>query len=472
MSQAETRNADGLKDDGVSYYEADAARLQSYASASQNLAKFEVPELVHQGNRNERLFVAGFDGTGNDVFKDPDHATNIAKMVAQIKSANKSGNDQIYAGYVPGPGTENSFVRRTVDGINGNTYDERLEEMYKQFIDQAWKWKHENPDVKITIADIGFSRGADQAAGFARMVHERGIQDPTGAHYTRNARGEITHVQYTRPALVGPGEVAQVVGLLDPVGTGEPVRDHDRRLPPSVISGFQIIAGDERRGLFKSDRVIDPGMTADGRFLAVEVAGAHSDIGGSYHRDGLAIRNFNMLARYINAASDQPLIKEQPEPNDPRLNVVHRSEEGMLLYRVWHKIDRDAPGGYNELLVPKRQIDKVADPLNAEPRDDALNARFERHAVGKGAQAIAAPSQQEAPGDDLAARLDRLTAFGQNNDWVRFGQENQALAFGEAGRAMMYGATASAAWQEQAQQAAALQQATQQQAHQAQGMSR
>jgi hypothetical protein len=46
------------------------------------------------------------------------------------------------------------------------------------------------------------------------------------------------------------------VGLFDAVGTGEPVREHDRRLPPSVISGFQIISADERRGLFKSDRII------------------------------------------------------------------------------------------------------------------------------------------------------------------------------------------------------------------------
>lgn len=333
--------------------------------------------------------------------------------------------------------------------MNGNTYDERLEDMYKQFIDQAGKWKHENPNARISIADIGFSRGGDMAAGFARLVHERGIQDPSGAVYTRNSHGEITHAEYTKPPLVAPGQVAQVVGLLDPVGTGEPIRDHDRRLPPSVISGFQIIAADERRGLFKSDHLIDPGMTADGRFLAVTVAGAHSDIGGGDHPDGLAIRNVNMLARYLNATSDQPLIKEQPEPTDPRLNVVHRSEEGRLLYRIWPKVDRGAPGGYNELLVPRRLMAQVADPFNAEPRDEGLNARFERRLVGSAAQTRTDEPQRELPTSELSARLDRLVHFGQTSDWASFGRENQALAFGDAGRMMLEQAAITVLRQEQ-----------------------
>ncbi|MEO6800193.1 MAG: DUF2235 domain-containing protein [Rhodanobacter sp.] len=194
---------------------------------------------------------------------------------------------------------------------------------------------------------MGFSRGSDQAAGLTRMVHQRGIQDPMGAVYTRDRHGQIKHVEYTVPALVAPGQVPQAVGLFDAVGTGEPMRDHDRRLPPSVISGFQIIATDERRVLFKSDRIIDPGMTPDGRFLGVEVAGAHSDIGGSYHRDGLSIRSDNLMTGYLNAMSERPFLKLQAVPDDPRLNVVHRSEDGMLIYRLGRKVDRLSPDGYN-----------------------------------------------------------------------------------------------------------------------------
>jgi hypothetical protein len=238
--------------------------------------------------------------------------------------------------------------------------------------------------------------------------------------------------------------VAQAVGLFDPVGTGEPVRDHDRRLPPSVISGFQIIAADERRGLFKSDHIIDPGMTPDGRFLGVIVAGAHSDVGGSYFRDGLAIRSDNLMAAYLNGLSDKPLLEMQAVPDDPRLDVVHRSEDGMLIYRLGHKIDRRSPDGYNELLVPKGEMKHVGDPYNAEPRDESLSGRFERQNIKANAQLVTPGHPKETSGNDLSARLDRMLTAGQSNDWISFSRENQALAYGEAGCSMLTRAAAQA----------------------------
>jgi len=243
--------------------------------------------------------------------------------------------------------------------------------------------------------------------------------------------------------------VAQVVGLFDAVGTGEPVREHDRRLPPSVISGFQIISADERRGLFKSDRIIDPGMTPDGRFLGVIVAGVHSDVGGSYHRDGLAIRSDNLMSDYLNALSDQPFLTLQAVPGDPRLNVVHRSEDGMLIYRLGRKVDRLRPEGYNELLVPKHEAGKVSDPYNAEPRDEVLSRQFERQPVQAGARTVTPESAWKTPADDLSARLDRLLAAGQANDWATFSRENRTLADGDAGRRLLERAATQAGWLEQ-----------------------
>ena len=446
MSHEDKLDKDGIRNDGVPYYEADARRLESYVNAAEALAQFQAPVLVHAGDQHEHLYVAAFDGTGNDVFKDPEHATNIAKIRKQIKDG---GSDQIAVGYVPGPGTQDSYLVRTLDGINGNTYDERMETMYKMFIEHAMEWKRRDPDAVIRLADIGFSRGSEQAAGFARLVHERGIQDPSGAVYTRDQHGQIKHVEYTRPPLVAPGQVAQVVGLFDAVGTGEPVRDHDRRLPPSVISGFQIISADERRGLFKSDRIIDPGMTPDGRFLGVVVAGVHSDVGGSYHRDGLAIRSDNLMVDYLNALSDQSFLQLQAVPDDPRLNVVHRSEDGMLIYRLGHKVDRLSPEGYNELLVPRRGAGKVSDPYDAEPRDETLSGQFEWQRVKAGVQTVTPASMREASAGDLSARLDRLLAAGQANDWATFSRENQVLAYGDAGRNMLERAAEQANWIEQ-----------------------
>lgn len=469
MSQEDRLDPDGIRNDGVSYYEADAWRLHSYMDARSELSRFDAPILIHSDNPHEYLYVASFDGTGNDKLKDPDHETNVAKIDDQIKGLLKVGSGQVRGGYLAGPGTEDNFVERTLDGMDGRTYDVRIEEMYKLFIDQAWRWKQADPRADIHIANIGFSRGGEQVAGFARVVQERGIQDPMGAHYTYDNQHRITHVEYTRPPLVEPGQVVQAVGLFDPVGTGDPVKHHDRRLPPSVISGFQITAADERRGLFKSDHIIDPGMTPDGRFLGVTVAGAHSDIGGSYHRDGLAIRSENLMVDYLNGLSDQPFLQRQAEPDDPRLDVVHRSEDGMLLYRLAPKIDRLSPDGYNELLVPKSEAKRVADPFNAEPRDELLNQQFRRQHIDTGMQPALPDQSQQTPSGVLSMQLDRLLAAGQANDWGAFGRENQVLAFGEAGRGMLASATMQVDWLEQQ----AMPQVVQQQAVQpvGQGMS-
>ncbi|MGD5182297.1 hypothetical protein QUS34_23010, partial [Xanthomonas citri pv. citri] len=125
----------------------------------------------------------------------------------------------------------------------------------------------------------------------------------------------------------------------------------DRRLPPSVVSGFQISAANERRGLFPVDQILPQGHSADGRFLHVTVAGAHSDIGGSYLRDGLGVRSFNLMTDYHNALLGEPLLQRLHEPQDPRLNVVHHSEHGNMLFRVAPKVDRATVAGQVHQLV-------------------------------------------------------------------------------------------------------------------------
>jgi hypothetical protein len=434
--QEDKRDSEGIQNDGVSYYGADAQRLQSYVVAERQLSQFQAPVFIHVDNPHERLFVAAFDGTGNDEIKDPQHKTNVAKIRDQIYM---EGDQRIFPGYVAGPGTQDSWLARTRDGMTGGTYESRMEDMYKQLIDRAKRWRDEDPQAEIRIATVGFSRGAEQAAGFARLVEERGIQDRSGAVYARNSDNMITGVTYTKEPLVPAGQVAQAEMLFDPVGTGVPEK-HDRRSPPSVISGFQIIAEDERRSLFKSDHIIDPGQTPDGRFLGVTVAGAHSDIGGSYHRDGLSNRSENLGIDYLNALSDKPFLKNVPESADPRLNVVHRSEEGMLLYRLAPKVERDSPEGYNERLVPQEthrlttrgpdgptitivHSEKVSvhDPFNAEPRNESLSAQFEHQPVKIGQSPVVEPLQAGSfavagGGKSLDGMFDGLCAAASAGD--------------------------------------------------------
>jgi hypothetical protein len=386
--------------DGVSAYSASEGDMQLYRDASEAISRFKAPVLLHSNRPHERLYVAAFDGTGNDKFKDPLHATNVAKIDNQIDQLVAGGQGNIAVGYIPGPGTEGHALRRVLDGAVGFTHGARVEAIYAQFVVKAAEWLREDPEAQIRLADIGFSRGAEEAASFARLVHERGIQDARGATYTYDSHGDIIQVGYFKPPLIEPGKVAQVVGLFDPVGTGAPLNDYDRRLPPSVISGIQIFARDEHRGLFKSDHVIDPGPTQDGRFLGVLVPGAHSDVGGGYLRNGLSIRSGNLMVDYLNALSDRPFLEKSPEPSDPALNVVHRSTEGTLLYRVWHKVDRLKPGGYNTLEAPRHRqhgYRVTGDPYNAEPRDDALSRLFEFRVVAVGPVPTTARETAEEP---------------------------------------------------------------------------
>ena len=402
---------DGVLEDGASFYSPTPDDMSLFAANQRTLQHFDAPVLLSRNNPRQRLYVAAFDGTGNDGDKDPLHATNISRIRDEVDAL---GDDRLKAGYVPGPGTQSNRWAALRDGISGHTYDERIEQMYSSFINQAWNWKLEDPTAEISVAEIGFSRGAEQAAGFARLVHERGIQDVSGAIYTKNSSGEITGVKYTKPPLVPPGQVVQVAGLIDPVGTGEPANDKDRRLPPSVISGLQLNVLDEPRKDFSATNIIDQGMTKNGRFLGLSVPGAHSDGGGGYHRNGLSNRTGNLLIDYLNALSDQPFIKKLPEPNDPRLNVIHRSEGHLWVYRVRGKVDRQSPEGTIDRLVPESRMKSVPDPFNAEPRDEALNHQFERQRVRIGpVPADPSPAMQKradrADPQSLDAQFDRLS---------------------------------------------------------------
>jgi hypothetical protein len=373
MSEEKKPHNHGKHADGVSIYAADAHDMATYGVAQQAMAKVPVPIFQHAGNPHERIFIAAFDGTWNDADKDPEHKTNIGLIRDQITALNdENPNSSMSLGYVKGVGTQDNFIERTLDGAFGYTYDKRLEEMYEKFTQQAAIWLEKDPQAQIRVADIGFSRGAEQAAGFARMLHERGVQDPDGRREVRGEDGRM-HVEYTKPPLVAPGLTPQAVGLFDPVGTGEP-RNHDRRLPPSVVSGFQIVAEDELRGSFKSTSIIDQGMTPDGRLLGVTVAGAHTDVGGGYHLNGLGIRSGNLMVDYLNSLSDTPYLQKRAEPSDPAMNVVHRSEEGMHGLMRINAADQGDARRTVETMAPRGV---KGDRENAEPVDAVLKASMD-----------------------------------------------------------------------------------------------
>ena len=341
--------------DGVAVVPASPADLQRYTDAATQLGQMQVPVLVSRDRPDERLFVAVLDGTGNDR-NNPAMGpqTGVAQIFQQIRDQETSGQvSNVAAGYLRGPGTQNGWLGSTVDGARGHTFEERTETMYRQFIEQSARWLVENPNADIRVAAIGFSRGAEQAAYFTRLVDERGIQDPTGAVYRTNNDGLVTGVSYTRPPLVEPGQVVQAAVLQDPVATGDP-RNYDRRLPPSVVSALQITARDETRDQFIGTPHLPGGMSDNNRSLNITVPGAHSNIGDGYEANGLGIRNTNMTTQYLNGLVDngQPLLRMRPEPQDQNRNVIHDSEGHLSWIYTRRGFDRDGVRDENTQLGP------------------------------------------------------------------------------------------------------------------------
>ncbi|WP_211327770.1 phospholipase effector Tle1 domain-containing protein, partial [Solilutibacter pythonis] len=307
--------------DDVSHYEATPEHLRSFDQASDQLSKFKAPQLFNQNDVHSHLLIGLMDGTGNDITQDPMHATNVSKFEAQIFQLNNAGNKRIHAEYIEGPGTQTNFFEKGVDSATGYTSLARAEEMYTRLVEQADEIHKVDPNAKIAIHLEGFSRGASQVPLLARMIDERGIPDKNSLTVTLDENGALAekYTRYHQP----PGQTPLTVGLYDPVPTGY-MEMLDRRLPSSTVSGFQITAANERRGLFPVDQIIPEGLSEDGRFLNVTVAGAHSDVGGSYIRNGLGIRSFNLMTDYHNRLLGDSILPRLHEPEDPRMNVIHR----------------------------------------------------------------------------------------------------------------------------------------------------
>ncbi len=359
----------GRKADGVATRPADVADLETFESAQHDLSRLRVPTLHRSDDNRSYLYFAAFDGSGQDLARYDQPLTNVGTIYRQVESISRTSAHQVFGGYVAGPGTQRNPAVRLADNALAFSYDERIIKMYVMFADQAQRWLEQNPNADIHIASIGYSRGATLIPGFARLVDRHGILDPAGLSFHKDASGELVATS-PRPPLVPPGRTAHAVLLFDPVSTSLP-QGYDLRLPASVISGFSLLARDERRILFPHTAMIDDGVTPDGRFGRSTVAGAHSDVGGGNRLAGLEIRSGNLGIRFINTLMDPPLLQERPVPEDPALSVIHRSEQGML---GTYAIGAAAPG----TRYMREQLCIVVDPCtDALPRDEALAARLD-----------------------------------------------------------------------------------------------
>jgi hypothetical protein len=119
MSRDDKLDQDGIRNDGVPYYQTSAQQLRSYVDARRELSRFRAPVLVHADNPHEYLYVPTFDGTGNDKFKDSEHETDVANIDDQIGELTGLVGGHIKSGFLPGTGTEDHFILLVLDCAEG-----------------------------------------------------------------------------------------------------------------------------------------------------------------------------------------------------------------------------------------------------------------------------------------------------------------------------------------------------------------
>lgn len=263
---------------------------------------FTKPGLVGSPRAtHRRLFVALFDCSWKNASKGPSEPTTVAWIHQQLTQ--DASPAVVATGYVSTDCARDNWLtyRDHGEAFAAN----RLAAMYKLLAKQSGAWRHEDPHAEISLLIVGGSWGGLQGAEFSMMVAELGLRSPTG---------EI---------LAAPRQTAQALALLAPTGYLPP----ELRLPSSLITGFQLSATDEHRPDFQSLPILGKGISTDGRFASLDVPGSLSDVCGGYRLNGLSARAANLLVDYINALGTAPFLHKQPEPDDPRMNVVHRSQE-------------------------------------------------------------------------------------------------------------------------------------------------
>jgi hypothetical protein len=283
---------------------------------------FEVSQLFDLNDIHNRLFVALADGTENDL-KDPSKFTNVGLLDKEL-IANK--DLRIGIKYVEGVGTYQgkgdiwTKASAKLDAAFSLSDHQRAETLYKAISDQVNVWKREDPDVKVAVVQVGFSRGAGVTTLLNRMVHERGVKD-TQTRVWRNGRKELTG-----DYLIKPGQIKQAALLYDPVTT---FMKGDFTLSPSTVSAFQLNAAHEYRALFPVTSIASgPGQ------LQGTLPGCHTDIGGGYEKDGLARYARDMGNAFLNRLAGHALFK-RPDlpPRDDASCVIHHSWEHKAVYR-------------------------------------------------------------------------------------------------------------------------------------------
>ena len=276
---------------------ASPAEIARYTVVNDFVNNYQVHQQVDVSANMQRLYVATFDGTGNDL-SSIEKYSNPAIIDLILRNSN---DENIEVRYSKGVGTSGQ-VDKIYGGITGYGAEQIAEKSYQDFVDQLNEWIKSDPNTQISVALIGFSRGAATERHFANLIHDRGVPDQataiTTTEFDLDTLEDVTTITYTQN-LIEPGQV-KIAGMLlfDTVSTGLG-SSLDLSIPSSVNSVLQLRAENEYRNLFDFDSILGEIQQHDPRLIELSLPGSHSDIGGGYGEGGVDVLSLAIAHNYL-----------------------------------------------------------------------------------------------------------------------------------------------------------------------------
>ena len=286
------------------------------------------------GERSPINIVLCADGTGNSGGKL--RGTNVWRLYNAIarhgQDGDQSGAVAQVAFHDDGVGTEKNKILRTLGGAFGYGFSRNVRELYAALV------KTYQPGDRIYL--FGFSRGAYTVRALGGLITKCGVLKPDAvgpdqdlepaikaAFRAYRAAGRAEAESFKKTYQPHQDVEIQCIGVWDTVdAVGVPfdwLRDllskvinwrfHESDLSSLVRNGFHAIAVDDERQTF--DPVMwNEASKHEGQVIEqVWFAGVHSNVGGGYPREGMALVSLDwMMSKAANCGlCFVPALREQ-----------------------------------------------------------------------------------------------------------------------------------------------------------------
>ena len=264
------------------------------------------------------------DGTGNRGGKA--HGTNVWRIYKALDLRTEHSNQIAF--YDDGVGTEDFSLLRYIGGAFGYGLSQNIKDLYISLV------KHYDVDDRIFL--FGFSRGAYTVRSLAGLISVCGIirrqaymgneqvleklVDEAYRQYrnsykdpaydgTRNFRREFSvHGDKAPPIkFIGVWDTVGAVGLpFDELKTAlneiVPVRFHDQKLGQNIQVARHALAIDDQRRTFHPVLFNESAKGDYQDIKQVWFPGVHSNVGGGYPKDGLALVALNWMMEELESS--------------------------------------------------------------------------------------------------------------------------------------------------------------------------